>query len=56
MSVLSNDEHAATFLYISMRSDKLASMMSGKEDGQGITVDKASLTSKIVRFFKGIVY
>ena len=44
--VLSNDEHDGTF-YISMRSDKPAGMMSGKEDGQGITVDKGFFTSKI---------
>ena len=36
--------------YISMRSDKPAGIMSGKEDGQGITNDKASFTLKIVRF------
>ena len=38
------------YVDVSMRSDKHASMMSGKEDGQGITVDKASFTSKIMRF------
>ena len=36
--------------YISMRSDNPAGIMSGKEDGQGITLDKASFTSNIVRF------
>ena len=35
--------------HISMRSDKPVGMMSGKEDGQGITIGKASFTSKIVR-------
>ena len=37
-------------IYVSMRSDKPAGMISGNEDGQGITVDKASFTSKIVHF------
>ena len=49
--ILSNDRHAGTF-YISMRSDKPAGMMSGKKDGQGITVNKASFTLKIVHFLK----
>ena len=41
--------------YISVISDKPAGTMSGKKDGQGIIVDKACFTSKIVHFKKGIV-
>ena len=38
--------------YISMRADKPAGTTSGKEDGQGITIDKGPFTSKIVHFKK----
>ena len=34
---------------ISVRSNKPAGMMSGEEESQGITVDKVSITSNIVR-------
>ena len=37
--------------YISMRSDKPAGTMSGKEEGQGITVDKPFFTSKVINIF-----
>ena len=38
--------------YISIRSDKPVGMMSGKEDGQGITVGKAFFRLEIVHFKK----
>ena len=50
MFVLSNDDHAGTFIFL--RSDKPAGMRSGEEDGQGITVDKPPSHRRLCVFEK----
>ena len=45
----------AAFIFVCYLRNKPPGLMSGKEDGQGITIDKALFNRRVCVFKKGIM-